>query len=202
MRPIAVAAFTIDRTEVTVEAYRACIDAGACTAAATVGECNLGEPDRDRFAINCVTWGQARAYCAWAGGRLPTEAEWEAAARGTDGRRFPWGDSPPDDGGIHRADYGEGLVPELWARDRWTYDAPVGTFPAGAGPFGTLDMAGNLAEWVEDAYQGAAVPGARVVRGGSWRDYARRIRTSARDPHPAGQWYVTVGFRCVGLTSP
>lgn len=188
--------FSIDRTEVTVAAYRQCVEANVCTPAVSGGECNYGEEGRDRFPINCVTWEQAKTFCEWANGRLPTEVEWEVAARGSNGRKYPWGNEPPDANGVYRANYGEGLVPELWARDRWIYDAPVGTFTSGASPFGLYDMAGNVAEWVADRYSDE--DDQRVVKGGSWRDYAKRIRCSARDMHPPTNWYSHVGFRCAG----
>ena len=203
---VRVGRFLMDRTEVTVEAFRRCVESGACTPAPGLGECNYDEPGRDPFAVNCVTWYQARAYCEWSGGRLPSEAEWEFAARGLDGRKYPWGNEAPDAGAVHRANYGEGLVPDLWMRDGWTYDAPVGRFPLGASPYGLLDAAGNLGEWVldvyADRYEGPPPPSPlprdarRVIRGGSWRDYIRRIRTSARDAHEPGRWFTTVGFRC------
>ena len=206
-RRVPVGAFAIDRTEVTVEAWQRCVDAGACRQAITVGACNAGSPERGRFPVNCVTWYQARDYCRWAGARLPTEAEWEKAARGTDGRRYPWGDDAPGSGGAFRANWGEGLARILWMRDGFEYDAPVGLFPSGASPWGALDMAGNLAEWVADwygPYVAGAVPDpagpasgtARVVRGGSFQDYARRIRATARDRHEPERWFEHVGFRC------
>jgi eukaryotic-like serine/threonine-protein kinase len=98
-----VRAFQLDKTEVTVAAYEVCVRAGACTPAMPhidaswqdVTQCNSGDPDPRDDPINCVNWTQATVYCAWAGGRLPTEEEWEYAARGTEGRAFPWGDAPP-----------------------------------------------------------------------------------------------------------
>jgi formylglycine-generating enzyme required for sulfatase activity len=88
-------AFHIDKAEVTVKAYRACVSAGACTPPTSRARCNWDQPSRRDHPINCVTWHQADAYCQWASKRLPTEAQWEKAARGTDGRIYPWGDDPP-----------------------------------------------------------------------------------------------------------
>lgn len=197
-RFVKVDSFFLDRTEVTVAAYRRCVEAEACTPTVAGDECNWGAPDRDEFPINCVTWHQAVAYCAWTGGRLPTEAEWERAARGDDGRPYPWGGTAPDAGGVFRANWGEGLARDLWIRDRWEYDAPVGRFPEGAGPYGTLDQAGNVAEWTADAVASDLPDGPpeRAVRGGSFREYARRLRTYARDWHGAHRFYSHVGFRC------
>jgi formylglycine-generating enzyme required for sulfatase activity len=207
-RTVTVRGFFLDRTEVTVADFQACVRAGACEPAPTMGECNAGEPDRDHFPINCVTWDQAGAYCEWAGRRLPTEAEWEKGARGTDGRAFPWGNEAPDADDIYRANWGEGLARHLWVRDRWEYDAPVGTFPEGASPYGALDMAGNLGEWVGDWFApgydtsdlrdpgGPSSGYSRVTRGGSFREYARRMKTFSRGDHRPGDWFGHVGFRC------
>ncbi|HOU53511.1 MAG TPA: formylglycine-generating enzyme family protein [Myxococcota bacterium] len=204
-----VSGFFIDRTEVTVAAYRACVEAGVCSRPVSFSLCNYGSPDRGNFPVNCVTWDHAATYCRWRHGRLPTEAEWEKAARGTDGRPWPWGREPFDDGGVFRANLGEGFASVLRSRDHWELDAPVGFYPEGASPFGALDMAGNLAEWVEDGYRepydlgdlrdprvGETAEG-RVVRGGSFRDPGRRARTYAREFHPPESWYDHVGFRCV-----
>jgi serine/threonine-protein kinase len=100
-----------------------------------------------------LTWQEARDYCAWAGGRLPTEAEWEWAARGPDGRPFPWGTTPPNPRQANLRDGGQ--------VDRWESTAPVGSFPAGASPFGVEDLIGNVWEWVSD-YLGPYEPGAKV----------------------------------------
>ncbi len=201
-------AFFIDRDEVTVDRYAGCVDAGTCPVPLDVGECNWGTPGRGSYPINCVTWSDADRFCRWAGGRLPTEAEWEKAARGTDGRLYPWGNDEPDAGGVYRANYGEGLAKILWMRDTWEYDAPVGSFAAWSSPYGCNDMAGNVAEWVADrwadSYAGAGLDDPRgpesgdqhVVRGGSFREYRQRIRTSARGYHYDGFLDGNVGFRC------
>jgi len=201
-------AFFIDRNEVTVARYRKCVEAGACPEPLAVGECNWGVPDLLDYGINCVTWADADRFCRWEGKRLPTEAEWEKAARGTDGRRYPWGDDEPDAGGVYRANYGEGLARILWMRDSWEYDGVVGSFPGWSSPYGCNDMAGNLAEWVSDwwadSYDGGVAvdpkgPGAgdqHVVRGGSFREYRQRIRTAARGYHYADFLDGNVGFRC------
>ena len=144
-----------------------------------------------------VTWAGARDYCAWRGQRLPTEAEWEKAARGTDGRRFPWGNSPPD---ATRARYASG----------WNQTAPVDAFPAGASPYGVRDMAGNAWEWVASAYRpypydardGREDPAAgpvRATRGGGHDSPAAEItvtqrgRTLSRNP---ASGHHNIGFRC------
>jgi sulfatase modifying factor 1 len=131
-----VGSFCMDRTEVTAGAYAACTDPGC--GAQEVGTCADGA-EHPSYPRNCVTWEQADAYCRWQGGRLPTETEWEFAARGTDGRLYPWGNQEPDE---TRANWGGtyGL--------RRLYTRPVGSYPAGASPYGVQDMVGNVAEWV------------------------------------------------------
>lgn len=164
--------FCIDRTEVTVAAYGKCVQAGACTRERKAVYCNHSSPD-DTYGEeppldhpqNCVDWHQARAFCVWAGKRLVTDAEWEYAARGSDGREFPWGNEPPDNARMH---WSGGGGPRVFGT------APVGSHPGDVSPFGVLDMAGNVSEWVEidpkQATQGDEAVGddRRSVRGSSW----------------------------------
>src|SRR5262249_19229476 len=130
---VLVRAFRIDRTEVTVEAYAACIAARACTTPPDF------HPERARRPVAHVTWAQALAYCRFRGARLPSEAEWELAARGTDGRIYPGGDEPPD-------------CPRPPLPACGAAPADVGTHPSGASPYGVLDLAGNVDEWTADAF--------------------------------------------------
>jgi formylglycine-generating enzyme required for sulfatase activity len=182
--------FWIDRVEVTNARYRRCVEAGACTA--PLGGL-LDEPSRAEHPVVVVSWRQAVAYCGWAGKRLPTEAEWEKAARGVDGRRYPWGDR--FDPSRANAGYTAGT-------------AAAGSFPAGASPSGVLDMAGNVWEWTSSLYRpypydpadGREDPGARgarVNRGGSWYHGAPYARTTYRAT--ADHVYRRIGdlgFRC------
>ena len=180
-------AFSIDRTEVTRGLYARCVAAKKCAKPAVDLQ---SEPDLPM--IN-VTWYEARAFCKYAGGKLPTEAQWEKAARGTDGREFPWGDTPD----CARGNWGnfEGEGPCADANPG--HPVAVGRYPDGASPFGVLDMAGNVWEWVEDRYD--LDPERRVVRGGSCCSYFVEPRVANRnawDPHHRDG---DLGFRCVGL---
>lgn len=200
-RHVRLSAYRIDATEVTNEAYDRCVTAGACAPAQV-------QPEDGRFRLPRapvvgVTWNDARDYCRWAGGRLPTEAEWERAARGADGRRFPWGDlynphlcNHAQTGDLHDRE-----------EDGHRFVAPAGSFPGGRSPFGLDDVAGNVHEWVEDRYAEYA-PAARfdpialstgidrVVRGGSWRTPGFLTRTTTRQHMPEAAHALDVGFRC------
>jgi formylglycine-generating enzyme required for sulfatase activity len=207
-------AFWIYQTEVTNAMYQACVAEKACPKplrndSRTVADYYTAE-EYANYPVIQVNWVLAVAYCQWAGGRLPTEAEWEKAARGTDGRLFPWGNTP--------------LAPDLASfcgsscpgSDKESIDdgypeiAPVGIFPGGASPYGALDMAGNVWEWVFDYFdqnyysrseydnpRGPASGSRRVIRGGSWFNPADGLRTLSRASLPPQVGLDTVGFRCV-----
>jgi formylglycine-generating enzyme required for sulfatase activity len=198
-RPVArtfVPAFWIDRLEVTNARYRRCMEAGACTPP-IAGP--VRDPARADHPVALTSWQQAVAYCRWAGKRLPTEAEWEKAARGGDGRRYPWGDG--FDAGRAAAAGAAGT-------------SAVGRHPAGASPYGVLDLAGNVWEWTSSLYrpypydpgdgrEDGHARGARVNRGGSWYYGPRHLRTTYRAT--ADHMYRRVadlGFRCAAAATP
>jgi sulfatase modifying factor 1 len=201
--------FWIDRTEVRVADYTRCVSAGVCGPAGfSLADARFSKPD---FPVVLVTWEDARDYCAFAHGRLPTEAEWEYAARGRGGRTFPWGNvyNP------HLANHGSIAMDRTDATDGFAGLAPVGSIRDGMTPLGLLDMAGNAAEWVADEVDTDATGGLplsyapapqidphktggnrRVYRGGSYLRGADSLRATARTIAYPGQRLPDVGFRC------
>jgi formylglycine-generating enzyme required for sulfatase activity len=202
---VTVSAFELDRTEVTVLEYSRCAATGACPPRAGVA---AGEsPELVDLPVTYVDWGAAAAYCAWAGGRLPTEAEWEFAARGPEGRQYPWGD-------VYNpvlCNHGSFAPDRADATDGFAGLAPVGSFPDGATRLGILDISGNVAEWVSDYYwtdergfgyeaasqvnpRGSTSGSFHVIRGGSFLEGAAGVRGAARSfgTGPSAE----VGFRC------
>lgn len=183
-RTVTVAAFDLDVTEVTVSDYTACVDQSLCPAAPTdQPTCNYGHADRANHPMNCIDWNQAWAYCHAQGKRLPTEEEWEFAARGgPEERTYPWGVSEPS-----RQLCWSGIT----KRDG---TCPVRTFAAGA--YGLYDMAGNVSEWSSSPYS-ADRKDARVCRGGGWSDArALDFRGAYRDAHAPSNRDSDLGVRC------
>lgn len=187
-RPVRIAtlpAFRIDRTEVSRAMYARCVAARKCKALTT----DLSaEPE---LPVTDVSWHDARTYCAFAGGRLPSEDEWEKAARGSDGREFPWG----NDLDCSRANWGNFENEGPCAGKAPGKPAPVGSYPQGASPFGVQDMAGNVWEWVADKYD--RDPSRRVVRGGSCCSYFVEPRAANRNAWDPNHRDGDLGFRCV-----
>ncbi len=195
-------AFYIDIYEVTNAQYQKFMDATGHGAPNYWNDSRFNGPD---LPVVGVSWHDAVAYAEWAGERLPTEAEWEKAARsGLVGKRYPWGDEAPGAGGVYRANYDPGND----AADGYAYTAPVGSFPANG--YGLYDMAGNVWEWCADWYDGSYYANSppnnplgpdsgsyRVLRGGSWHNHPDHLRVATRSRiHPADA-NDDVGFRCI-----
>lgn len=246
---VTLGAYCLDRTEVTVAKYARCVaeprEGLSCSAASpkvvSFGLkpvdvlfwskfCTAGQAGSGDHPLNCVDWKQADTYCRWAGGRLPTEAEWELGARGTDGRKYPWGNEAPSAERLNACG-GECSAngPVLGRRDKKNMysgndgaeaTSPVGRYPAGASPFGALDMAGNVWEWTADEYlpyAGAPGPGAagrpaaapdpnrtvaRVVRGGHWLNAGDASpRAANRENKGEEKKLEDIGFRCAASPS-
>ena len=206
--------FWIDQTEVTVRQYNLCIDAGQCSITAfpsadVPSDYYENSMYADYPAVD-ITWQGARAYCAWAGKRLPTETEWEKAARGTDGIIYPWGNNAQTGNTGNYCDRNCDLDwKDTSTNDGYLYRSPVGNYPVGASPYGALDMAGNVWEWVADWYgdtyytsmtsndpQGPGTGSERVVRGGGWGSTLTNLRTAKRFHRQPNIWFGDVGFRC------
>jgi formylglycine-generating enzyme required for sulfatase activity len=136
---------------------------------------------REQHPVVLVSHADAAAYCAWRGTRLPSEAEWEKAARGTDGRYFPWGDTFD--------------AARLNSEDGGPFDTvPVGSYPNGQSPYGVLDMAGQVFEWTATLFK--AEPPRYMVKGGSWDDFPGVTRSAARHGRPPELKHILIGFRC------
>jgi serine/threonine-protein kinase len=189
---VTLSGYWIMQTEVTNGQYKLCVDAGVCTAPAND---RWNQDDFREHPVTEVNWQQANDYALWAGGRLPTEAEWETAARGTDGRIYPWGN-------------------ELPSEDQLNYDfstgdtRPVGSYPDGVSPYGVLDMAGNVEEWVADWYAddyyanspaenptGPEDGEQRVFRGGSYFTNRQVVRSIHREKATPDSHFSSLGFR-------
>ena len=201
-RAVYLDAFLIDQVEVTNERYLAFVKAtGHRTPPNPYGTGPLVSlTGIEHLPVVQTTWYDAKAYCTWAKKRLPTEAEWEKAARGTDGRLYPWGNAPPTD---RRANFDR-----EWADEKTLH--PVGSLPDGDSPYGVKDMAGNAREWVSDWYDadyykdapprnplGPTKQGVvRSIRGGSWHSPASDITTTARGRGGFALQTHGTGFRC------
>jgi len=199
-RTVAVEGFWLDRTEVTNDDYRLCVDAGVCSPPHRTAA--FDDPESGRDPVLWVDWFQARSFARWAGKRLPTEAEWEWAARAGQPTRYPWGDSWQD---------GRVNALGVLGSDRWEGVAPVASFEPNG--WGVYDVLGNAAEWLQDVYHrnyweapndarawmqltGEQVERKRVVRGGAYNSAPSRQRVSYRDQRAEDSFSRSTGFRC------
>jgi formylglycine-generating enzyme required for sulfatase activity len=207
-RRVYVPSFWLDRYELSRREYDACLAAGACSVPLRMTEHpGLTNPDHP---ITGISHAQAEQVCRFRGGRLPSESEWERAARGDSARRFPWGNFHNEDlanhgGAAVAAGPGEG---EPSARDGYPFAAPVYAYPESKSPHGLVQMAGNVWEWTSDSYVPLAAQNRRVdphelrtrglwvVRGGSFRAPAYALRVTHREPRPEAMGFVDVGVRC------
>jgi formylglycine-generating enzyme required for sulfatase activity len=212
VRTVALDGFWIDQTEVTNGQYQRCVEAGACDPPRGTGSDTrstyYGDSTYNDYPVIHVNWHQADAYCAWAGGRLPTEAEWEYAARGPEGHRYPWGNEF-DGTRLNSCDVNCGYS---WAEeafdDGYADTAPVGSYPSGASWCGALDLAGNVWEWMADWFgeyssgrqvnpTGPSSGTSHTSRGDSADGTRSVTRCAARHGMPASQTYKYTGFRCI-----
>jgi formylglycine-generating enzyme required for sulfatase activity len=203
--------FWIDRTEVTNRQYRRCVEAKACTPPVDSGSYTrksyYGNNVYDNYPVIWINQQQAADYCQWAGARLPTEAEWEYAARGPEGRIFPWGNTF-DGKRLNYCDASCAAGPnDKTVNDGYADTAPVGSFPTGVSWCGALDLGGNVREWVADWYErypprpevnptGPISGTSRIPRGGCWLDTPIDVRSTNRGGNSIDYTRHKVGFRC------
>ncbi len=184
-----VSAFHMDKSEVTAEQYKVCVDAGKCKKAGSGGACVYGVRGKEKHPINCVSWYDSRDYCTFINRRLPTEAEWEYVARGEKGSSYPWGEETPNN-------------QLCWRRSRDQGTCEVGSYEKDKSPVHIMDLSGNVREWTTDSYRenyssDSPTVGFFSVRGASWDiSDPRFVRASYRAWNTPGTRDVGVGFRC------
>jgi formylglycine-generating enzyme required for sulfatase activity len=200
-RKVSLEKFYLDKSEVTVAQYSKCVAAGRCKKPMTGRYYNWAVKGKENHPINGVDWNDAKTYCEWSGKHLPSEAQFEKASRGTDGKVFPWGNTKASCIYAAMKEGGDGC-----GNDRtW----PVCSKKHGNSPYGLCDMSGNVWEWVQDWYSkdyyskapkknppGPKKGDVRTLRGGSWADFSTKLRSSYRHRYDPKYRYFTFGFRC------
>jgi eukaryotic-like serine/threonine-protein kinase len=204
-------AFWIDRTEVTNGQYRGCVQSGGCDPPALDSSFSrpsyYDNPVYDSYPVVNIVWQMSAQYCSWANARLPTEAEWEYAARGPESSIFPWGNSF-ENSRLNYCDADCAMIADSTFNDGYSDTAPVGSFPSGASWMGALDMAGNAREWVVDwlgSYpseeaanpKGPQTGELKIPKGGSWYDTPDDVRSANRGGESLDYFRDNLGFRCV-----
>jgi formylglycine-generating enzyme required for sulfatase activity len=187
--------YWLDKYEVTNARYRRCVEGGGCTP--PKDRQAFDDLERAQHPVTNITWNQARSFCQWQGRRLPTEAEWEKAARGTDGRRYPWG----NDWNIVKSRVSNAVAADAIES--------VGRQAASSSPYGVVDLIGNASQWVKDWYaedfyqssptrdpQGPLRGSFRVLRGGEWNEKPSNLQSSYRGWDEVTYWGPTLGVRC------
>lgn len=201
-------AYYIDKYEVTNSQYKKCVEAGKCKVPHFIGF--YAHPKYVNHPVVYVDWYQADNYCKWRGKRLPTEAEWEKAARGTDERIYPWGNTW-NKNNCNNWNYSGPLVENMAKMDNGRGTLPVGSIKEDSSFYGVMDMAGNVIEWVQDWYdenyyknsplnnpQGSKKGEFKILRGGHWTHNVEIVfQTTNRIKAEPEHWYFTWGFRCV-----
>jgi len=208
LRRVTVGRFAIDRVEVTVAKYRTFLNAGGTVAKSGSADCNLGNPAMSDHPVNCVSWDEAEQYCRWSGTRLPTEVEWEYAARGPEGREYAWGAPMPSATRMNALDQScvaadtalaADDAPFPW-NDGFCTTAPVGRYPSGATPQGVLDLAGNVWEWTSSdclVDEPTCSESHKILRGGGfWLSDPYVLRAAVRRAEPRAARSMMFGFRC------
>jgi len=201
LHKVSLDAYWIDQTDVTNAMYAKCVQGKKCALPvySDQPESHFTNPAYSNHPVVFVTWYDAMNYCQWAGRRLPTEAEWEKAARGVDWRKFPWGETSPNKSLLNYSN----IISDTTS---------VGAYPLGSSPYGVLDMAGNVRQWIADWFdanyyrqspsynpQGPATGDKRVLRGGSFMDIAYGVRVTRRFEHQPDSPGINRGFRCAAF---
>ncbi len=210
--------YYIDKYEVSNVSYKACVDVGICKSPTSIRsdtrEIYYGNPQYNEYPVVFVSWNMANTYCQWRGARLPTEAEWEKAARGTEARTYPWGNELI--GSVSNfcdrnctLGWADGLV-----NDGYADTAPIDSFLGGISPYDVYNLAGNVREWVSSLYRPypynsndgreelTNLGGERYSRGGAYYDPAYYLRATFRGSYFLSDGEKGIGFRCARDANP